>query len=124
MYKRQPVGVVSIVTAKPEFETSGYIEGGLGNFDQNYVKGYITGVLQIRSLSALAAAISFATGILNLLKAQRAETLTILIGLIYGPKRFGSQLTVSQVVLSWTVARLKKSVVVWPQLSLGRLRLS
>ena len=41
--KNAPVGVVSIVTAKPEFETSGYIEGGLGNFDQNYVKGYITG---------------------------------------------------------------------------------
>ena len=41
--KNAPVGVVSIVTAKPEFETSGYIEGGLGHFDQNYVKAHITG---------------------------------------------------------------------------------
>ena len=75
-------------------------------------KAILQVVLQIRSLSALAAAISFATGILNLLKAHRAETLTILIVLIYVPKRFGSQLTVSQVVLSWIVARLKKIVVV------------
>ena len=41
--KNASAGVVNIVTAKPEFETSGFIEGGLGNFDQNYVKGYITG---------------------------------------------------------------------------------
>jgi len=43
--KNAPVGVVSIVTAKPEFETSGFVEGGLGNFDQAYAKGYITGGL-------------------------------------------------------------------------------
>ncbi len=41
--KNAPVGVVSIVTAKPEFETSGFVEGGVGNFDQLYAKGYITG---------------------------------------------------------------------------------
>jgi len=41
--KNAPVGVVSIVTRKPDFETNGYIEGGLGNFNQNYLKGYITG---------------------------------------------------------------------------------
>ncbi len=36
-------GVVSIVTAKPEFETNGYVEGGIGNYGFNYAKGYITG---------------------------------------------------------------------------------
>jgi len=41
--KNAPVGVVSIVTSKPEFETNGYVEGGIGNYNQNYVKGYITG---------------------------------------------------------------------------------
>ncbi len=43
--KNASAGVVSVVTAKPDFETNGYVEGGLGNFGQNYVKGYITGGL-------------------------------------------------------------------------------
>jgi len=34
---------VSIVTRKPDFETNGYIEGGIGAFNQVYAKGYITG---------------------------------------------------------------------------------
>ena len=41
--KNASAGVVSIITAKPEFETSGYVEGGLGNYGFNYAKGYITG---------------------------------------------------------------------------------
>ncbi len=41
--KNASAGVVSVVTAKPEFETNGYIEGGMGNFDQVYGKAYITG---------------------------------------------------------------------------------
>lgn len=41
--KNASTGVVSIITAKPDFETNGYIEGGLGNYGMNYVKGYITG---------------------------------------------------------------------------------
>ena len=41
--KNASAGVVSIVTAKPDFEANGYIEGGIGAFNQNYVKGYITG---------------------------------------------------------------------------------
>jgi len=41
--KNAPVGVVSIVTAKPGFETTGFVEGGIGNFNQLYAKGYITG---------------------------------------------------------------------------------
>ena len=34
--KNAPVGVVSIVTAKPEYETTGFVEAGVGNFDQFY----------------------------------------------------------------------------------------
>ena len=41
--KNASAGVVSIVTEKPEFETNGYLEGGYGNYNQNYAKGYITG---------------------------------------------------------------------------------
>ena len=41
--KNAPVGVVSIVTAKPEFDTNGFVEAGVGNFDQYYARGYITG---------------------------------------------------------------------------------
>jgi len=41
--KNASAGVVSIVTEKPQYETQGYLEGGLGNYNQNYLKGYITG---------------------------------------------------------------------------------
>jgi len=41
--KNAPVGVVSIVTAKPEYDTNGFVEAGVGNFDQLYARGYITG---------------------------------------------------------------------------------
>ncbi len=41
--KNASAGVISIVTAKPQFETTGYIEGGLGNYNEKHVKGYITG---------------------------------------------------------------------------------
>ena len=41
--KNASAGVVSIVTAKPDFETNGYLEGGVGNYNLNYVKGYISG---------------------------------------------------------------------------------
>ncbi|RKQ71292.1 TonB-dependent receptor-like protein [Litorimonas taeanensis] len=43
--KNASAGVVSIVTEKPQFETAGYVEGGLGRFDQHYLKGYITGAV-------------------------------------------------------------------------------
>ncbi|MBC6403271.1 MAG: TonB-dependent receptor [Hyphomonadaceae bacterium] len=41
--KNASTGVVSVVTKTPQFETSGYIEGGIGNYNQNYARGYITG---------------------------------------------------------------------------------
>jgi outer membrane receptor protein involved in Fe transport len=41
--KNASAGVVSIVTAKPDYETNGYIEGGIGNYGFNYAKGYISG---------------------------------------------------------------------------------
>ena len=40
--KNASAGVVSIVTSKPEFETSGYVEAGYGNFDLYTTRGYIT----------------------------------------------------------------------------------
>ena len=36
-------GVISIITAKPSFETSGYVQGGIGNNSLRQAKGYITG---------------------------------------------------------------------------------
>lgn len=41
--KNASAGVVSVVTRAPDFETNGYLEGGIGNFGQNYARGYITG---------------------------------------------------------------------------------
>lgn len=41
--KNASAGVVSVVTAKPDFETNGYIEAGVGRFNQIYGKGYISG---------------------------------------------------------------------------------
>jgi outer membrane receptor protein involved in Fe transport len=43
--KNASVGVVSIVTDAPKFETEGYIEGGYGNFNAAFGRGYITGAL-------------------------------------------------------------------------------
>jgi len=41
--KNASAGVVSVVTAKPEFETNGYVEAGVGNFNQIYSRAYLTG---------------------------------------------------------------------------------
>ncbi|MEP3654348.1 MAG: TonB-dependent receptor [Litorimonas sp.] len=41
--KNASAGVVSVVTAKPEYETNGYIEGGVGNFGLINGRAYITG---------------------------------------------------------------------------------
>jgi len=41
--KNASAGVVSVVTAKPDFETNGYIEAGAGNFGLFNGKGYISG---------------------------------------------------------------------------------
>lgn len=41
--KNASAGVVSVVTAKPDFETNGYVEAGIGRFNQVYGKGYISG---------------------------------------------------------------------------------
>jgi outer membrane receptor protein involved in Fe transport len=43
--KNASAGVVSIVTEAPQYDTTGYIEGGIGNYNQNYAKAYITGGL-------------------------------------------------------------------------------
>ncbi|MFB9373006.1 TonB-dependent receptor [Algimonas porphyrae] len=38
--KNASAGVVSVITAEPDFEGNGYVEGGLGNYGLGYVKGY------------------------------------------------------------------------------------
>lgn len=43
--KNASAGVVSVVTKKPSYDRSGYIEGGLGDYNQNYLKGQLTGGL-------------------------------------------------------------------------------
>ena len=43
--KNASAGVVSVVTAEPSFESQGYIEGGVGNYNLMYGKGYITGAI-------------------------------------------------------------------------------
>jgi len=51
-------GVISVVTQKPQFETSGLIEATLGNYNQRILKGKITGPLN----DSLAYSL---TGVLN-----------------------------------------------------------
>ncbi len=43
--KNASAGVVSIVTEAPQYETQGYLEGGVGNYGLYYGKSYITGGL-------------------------------------------------------------------------------
>lgn len=43
--KNASAGVVSVITAEPDFETNGYLEGGIGNYGLGYVKGYISGAV-------------------------------------------------------------------------------
>ncbi|MEM7729206.1 MAG: TonB-dependent receptor [Pseudomonadota bacterium] len=43
--KNASAGVVSVVTAEPSFDSEGYIEGGIGNYNLGYVRGYITGAI-------------------------------------------------------------------------------
>lgn len=43
--KNASAGVISVVTAAPSFESEGYIEAGIGNYDQRLVRGYATGAL-------------------------------------------------------------------------------
>ena len=43
--KNASAGVILVNTAKPEFETSGQIEIGAGNYNQRSLRGYITGPL-------------------------------------------------------------------------------
>jgi len=40
--KNASAGVVSVVTAKPDFDTNGYVEAGIGRFNQFYGRGYVT----------------------------------------------------------------------------------
>ena len=57
--KNASAGVVSVVTAKPEFDTNGYVEAGVGRFNQVYGKAYITGEI------AENVAVSFGGGFQN-----------------------------------------------------------
>ena len=43
--KNASAGVISVVTAKPKFETAGHFELGLGNYNLTTAKAYITGSL-------------------------------------------------------------------------------
>lgn len=43
--KNASAGVISVVTAKPTYAPQGYVEAGLGNYNQRIVKGYMAGGL-------------------------------------------------------------------------------
>ncbi len=40
--KNASAGVISVVTAKPSFQSQGYLEAGAGNYDQRVFRGYAT----------------------------------------------------------------------------------
>jgi iron complex outermembrane recepter protein len=41
--KNASAGVISVITAKPSFETTGYVEAGTGNLDLRLFKAYVSG---------------------------------------------------------------------------------
>lgn len=43
--KNASAGVISVVTSKPNFDKSGYVEAGLSNYNGREIKGYVTGPL-------------------------------------------------------------------------------
>jgi len=53
--KNASVGVISIVTAKPTFENTGFVELGYGNFDQVLAEGYLSGALSENLAGAISA---------------------------------------------------------------------
>lgn len=55
-------GVISIVTAKPSFDTSGYVQGGLGNNALKQAKGYITGAVGENVAISLGGSLETADG--------------------------------------------------------------
>ena len=52
--KNASVGVISIVTGKPSFESNGYVELGYGNFNQIIAKGYTSGALSENVAGAIS----------------------------------------------------------------------
>lgn len=55
-------GVISIVTAKPKFQTTGYVQGGIGNNNLRQAKGYITGGIAENVAISLGGNIEMADG--------------------------------------------------------------
>ena len=55
--KNASAGVISVVTAKPQFESEGYLEAGIGNYDGRLLRGYATGGLSENFAVSLGASI-------------------------------------------------------------------
>ena len=53
--KNASVGVVSVVTQKPQYETQGHVEVGYGNFDSSFGKAYFTTGLSDTTAVSLGA---------------------------------------------------------------------
>ena len=60
--KNASVGVISIVTAKPSFESTGYAEVGYGNFNQILAKGYASGALGENVAGAISGGLNIRDG--------------------------------------------------------------
>ncbi|MCF6262649.1 MAG: TonB-dependent receptor [Xanthomonadales bacterium] len=41
--KNASAGVISVTTAKPSYDTQGYVDVGLGNYSQRLIRGYVSG---------------------------------------------------------------------------------
>ena len=60
--KNASVGVISIVTAKPSFDSTGYAEVGYGNFNQILAKGYVSGALSENVAGAISGGLNMRDG--------------------------------------------------------------
>ncbi len=56
--KNASAGVISIVTSKPSFDTTGYVEVGTGNLDLRLLKAYISGPLSDRVAASIGGSLN------------------------------------------------------------------
>ncbi|MEE9272149.1 MAG: TonB-dependent receptor [Robiginitomaculum sp.] len=72
--KNASSGVISITTSKPSFDTTGYVEAGVGNFNQRLVRGYVSGGISDNVAVSLGGSWNKRDGYFDAFLADRKDT--------------------------------------------------
>ncbi len=79
--KNASAGVISIVTAKPSFESNGYVELGTGNLDLRLAKAYLSGPLSDNVAASIGGSINkrdgFSDSALGLTKVNQRDRFNV-----------------------------------------------